>query len=260
MRRRRAFTLVELLVIIGIIAVLISILLPALAAVRRHANATKCMTNLRTLGQAMSLYTQQTGFYPPALAEQGFGGHAVTVWATELRVYLNGQRQPFRCPERDERFEWSANPMNAVAAAPAEFGVYGYALAEPLLDTDFTPFSYGYNALSFEGLSRFDSAAQRNVLVATAQVRAAEDMLAIADSSGFDFRLGIYDAILWPRQDGAYGLPGAVHFGGPNVLFCDGHVAWYSQQDITVPPNPNWGDSRIQTIIKKWSRFHTGPR
>jgi prepilin-type N-terminal cleavage/methylation domain-containing protein len=66
MTLRRAFTLVELLVVIGIIAVLISVLLPALQAAREHAMSVQCLSNLRGCGQTLYLYAHQNkGMFPP---------------------------------------------------------------------------------------------------------------------------------------------------------------------------------------------------
>ena len=63
LRRGRAFTLVEVLVVVGIIAVLAGILLPAVNAARRQADAVVCTANVRTIGQAALMYAQQTKRY-----------------------------------------------------------------------------------------------------------------------------------------------------------------------------------------------------
>jgi prepilin-type N-terminal cleavage/methylation domain-containing protein/prepilin-type processing-associated H-X9-DG protein len=96
----RAFTLVELLVVIGIIAVLIGVLLPALSRAREQSRRTACLSNLRSLGQAMILYANAHRDRLPN------GNPAATAydWAAvnEVLVALNRDyvRAPatFHCP------------------------------------------------------------------------------------------------------------------------------------------------------------------
>jgi prepilin-type N-terminal cleavage/methylation domain-containing protein/prepilin-type processing-associated H-X9-DG protein len=67
---RHAFTLVELLVVIGIIALLISILLPTLNRAKEQANLVACASNLRQIGQLVQIYTAENhGYLPYGCAE-----------------------------------------------------------------------------------------------------------------------------------------------------------------------------------------------
>ena len=70
---RAGFTLVELLVVVGIIAVLIALLMPALSKVRKHAQEVSCAANLHSIGQALTMYTQQYDRFPGGWIFDGAG-------------------------------------------------------------------------------------------------------------------------------------------------------------------------------------------
>ncbi len=107
---RRGFTLVELLVVIGIIALLISILLPSLNKAREQGNRVACLSNLRQLGGAMIMYTNENkGWFPRAAASGTYDDDWI-FWQT-TRIQNDGAlvkymgstfvAAHYRCPSDD---------------------------------------------------------------------------------------------------------------------------------------------------------------
>jgi prepilin-type N-terminal cleavage/methylation domain-containing protein/prepilin-type processing-associated H-X9-DG protein len=88
-RRLRGFTLVELLVVIGIIAVLTAILFPVFAGVRKSARRTACLSNLRQLVQAQKMYSDDhdRGLVP-ARSWAGDPASLGTTWCVILQPYM----------------------------------------------------------------------------------------------------------------------------------------------------------------------------
>jgi prepilin-type N-terminal cleavage/methylation domain-containing protein/prepilin-type processing-associated H-X9-DG protein len=127
--RTTGFTLVELLVVIGIIALLISILLPSLSAAREQANRVKCLSNLRQIGVAFVAYAAETQGKLPASGMQGQASGWVywdpprKLGESALAPYLGRFSSPdfMNCPSDDVL----VRPGSAGYAAPYPFS-YAY--------------------------------------------------------------------------------------------------------------------------------------
>ncbi len=85
---RRAFSLVELLVVIAVIAILVSLLLPAVQAARGSARAAQCKSNLRQIGLALHHYHDVHGGFPPAFLGDVVGWRPSWTWTTFLLPQL----------------------------------------------------------------------------------------------------------------------------------------------------------------------------
>ena len=69
-RRTRAFTLIELILVIAIIAVLISLLLPSIQSARENARRTQCSNNLMQIGAALGNYASVHNVFPPGVVSE----------------------------------------------------------------------------------------------------------------------------------------------------------------------------------------------
>ena len=125
-RRLAAFTLVELLVVIGIIALLISILLPALNRARKHARTAQCLSNVRTITMGAIQYWHESKGYSPYYTGGGdpfAGGTFQIEWFQQfMRAHeFDGVRH---CPEALEPnlSLWPATPPTGVDPGPNMWG------------------------------------------------------------------------------------------------------------------------------------------
>lgn len=151
-RPRRGFTLIEMLVVIGIIVILAGLVLSGIMAARQSAQAAQCMSNLRQLGLAVIQYRDQYGVYPQYRAEyppitNKYGVYRPD-WQWIIADYMGGWAQnPNACQAMeptDPTCETTVPIDNPVLICPALIG----GTASTLNSQDYLSLrngSYGYN-------------------------------------------------------------------------------------------------------------------
>lgn len=195
-KKRLNFTLIELLTVISIIAVLASMLLPALQKARQNAAQTKCLGNAKQIGVSLLSYTSDNiEYFPPHYQSTGTGG-INRYWPDFLLSYCNG------------RYESASIPRYISGSI--------FDCPSSTIKTEATLCSYTYHLLywplsSYSIYSMGVKYPSRTGIIADG---------AIDNGTYIGAKIGMVG-------DASRNLRNR-HLTGLNILFCDGHVSWRS--------------------------------
>ncbi len=211
---KRHFTLIELLVVIAIIAILASMLLPALNQARERAKSSTCMNNLKQNGNAFAFYAADN---KETIALQNGGTGASRAWI----MWLRGRKSTNSAPWQEDTASYL--PSTATAVCPS---------AEPFKgQADTGTNIYGIKSFSTKGAEDFEISKNNFRFLIVSKVKLPSRWLLLGDSVRQSGSVWQQLYILSPSATGSEGLVSTRHGERANILFSDGHVGGHQGQE-----------------------------